>query len=176
MLIVTANVLTLLLSRSARHRHEAVIQRALGAGRGRIIRQVLAESVILGSAGAIIGLGISYASLELLKSMARVDVPELFQLAARQQFGSWLSVPAGGRPWHRLGRPGVCHRARSFSQRHRRTRTGPADRRRRAAPIRGRRRLQSPPGGIAEGGAHTERTGSRPGCHRNHAARSRGSS
>jgi putative ABC transport system permease protein len=93
MLIVTANVLTLLLSRSARHRHEAVIQRALGASRGRIIRQVLAESVILGSAGAMIGLGISYASVELLKSMARVDVPELFQLAARQQFGSGSVFP-----------------------------------------------------------------------------------
>jgi putative ABC transport system permease protein len=93
MLIVTANVLTLLLSRSARHRHEAVIQRALGAGRGRIIRQVMAETVILGSAGAIIGLGISYASVELLKAMARVDVPELFQLAARQQFGSGSVFP-----------------------------------------------------------------------------------
>ena len=93
MLIVTANVLTLLLSRGARHRQEAVIQRALGAGRGRIIRQVLAEAVSLGSAGAIIGLGISYASLELLKAMARVDVPELFQLAARQQFGSGSVFP-----------------------------------------------------------------------------------
>ena len=93
MLIVTANVLTLLLSRSARHRHEAVIQRALGAGRGRIIRQIVAEAVILGSAGGIIGLGISYASLELLKAMARVNVPELFQLAARQQFGSGSVFP-----------------------------------------------------------------------------------
>ena len=93
MLIVTANVLTLLLSRSARQRHEAVIQRALGAGRGRIIRQVLAEAVLLGSAGTIIGLGISYASLALLKAMARVDVPELFQLAARQQFGSGSVFP-----------------------------------------------------------------------------------
>ena len=93
MLIVTANVLTLLLSRSTRHRQEAVIQRALGAGRGRIIRQVVAEAVLFGAAGAIVGLAISYASLELLKAMARVDVPELFQLAARQQFGSGSVFP-----------------------------------------------------------------------------------
>ncbi len=93
MLIVTANVLTLLLSRNTRHRHEAIVQRALGAGRGRIIRQFLAEAVILGSAGAIIGLAISYASLELLKAMARVNVPELFQLAARQQFGTGSVFP-----------------------------------------------------------------------------------
>jgi putative ABC transport system permease protein len=93
MLIVTANVLTLLLSRSTRHRHDAAIQRALGAGRSRIIRQVLVEAVVLGSAGAVIGSGISYVSLELLKVMARVDVPELFQLAARQQFGSGSVFP-----------------------------------------------------------------------------------
>lgn len=93
MLIVTANVLTLLLSGSARHRQEAIIQRALGAGRGRIVRQILTEAVILGSAGAAIGLGLSYASLELLKGMARVEVPELFQLAARQQFGSGSVFP-----------------------------------------------------------------------------------
>lgn len=93
MLIVTANVLTLLLSRHTRHRQEAVIQRALGAGRGRIIRQVLVESVLFGAAGAIVGLVISYASLELLKAMARVELPELFQLAARQQFGSASVFP-----------------------------------------------------------------------------------
>jgi len=93
MLIVTTNVLTLLLSRCARHRHEAVIQRALGAGRGRIIRQVLAEAAVLGAGGATLGLGMAYVSLELLKAMARVDVPELFQLAARQQFGTGSVFP-----------------------------------------------------------------------------------
>ena len=93
MLIVTTNVLTLLLSRSTRQRQDAIIQRALGAGRGRLLRQVLVEAFLLGSAGAIIGLGISYASLALLKAMARVDVPELFQLAARQRFGSGSVFP-----------------------------------------------------------------------------------
>jgi putative ABC transport system permease protein len=73
-------VLTLHLSRTARHRHEAVIQRALGAGRGRIIRQFLAEAVIVGSAGAIIGQAISYASLELLKPI-RGALARAFDLA-----------------------------------------------------------------------------------------------
>jgi predicted permease len=93
MFIVTANVLTLLLSRSARHRHEAVLQRALGAGRGRILWQLAAEAVILGSAGAVIGVGLSYVGVELLRVMARVDVPELFQRVARQQFGSGSVFP-----------------------------------------------------------------------------------
>lgn len=93
MLIVTANVLTLLLSRGTRHRQEAVIQRALGASRGRVIRQVLIEAVLLGSSGAACGLVLSYGSLEILKAMARVDVPELFQRAAQQQFGSGSVFP-----------------------------------------------------------------------------------
>ena len=57
MLIVTTNVLTLLLSRGTRQRQDAVIQRALGASRGRIIRQVLIEAMLLGSAGAVIRTG-----------------------------------------------------------------------------------------------------------------------
>ena len=93
MLIVTTNVLTLLLSRSTRQRQEAVIQRALGASRGRIIRQVMIEAVVLGSAGAAIGLAFAYGSLHVLKAMARVKLPELFQLAAQQQFGSASVFP-----------------------------------------------------------------------------------
>jgi predicted permease len=93
MLIVTTNVLTLLLSRGTRQRQDAVIQRALGASRGRIIRQVMIEAVLLGSAGAAIGLALAYSSVHVLKAMARVNVPELFQLAGQQQFGSASVFP-----------------------------------------------------------------------------------
>jgi putative ABC transport system permease protein len=93
MLIVTTNVLTLLLSRGTRQRQEAVIQRALGASRSRITRQVMIEAVLLGSAGAAIGLALAYSSVHVLKAMARVHVPELFQLAAQQQFGSASVFP-----------------------------------------------------------------------------------
>lgn len=93
MLIVIANVATLLLSRSTLHHQETVIQRALGASRGRLIRQVMIQTAILGSGGAVIGTALSYASLEVLKEMARVDVPELFQLAARQRFGTGSVFP-----------------------------------------------------------------------------------
>jgi putative ABC transport system permease protein len=93
MLIVTTNVLTLLLARGTRQRQDAVIQRALGASRGRIIRQVMIEAVLLGSAGAAIGLALAYGSVRVLKVMARVNVPELFQLAAQQQFGSASVFP-----------------------------------------------------------------------------------
>ena len=93
MLVVTANILTLLLSRGTRQRQDALIQRALGASRVRVVRQVLIEAMLLGALGAAGGLVLSYGSLELLKAMARVNVPELFQLAARQQFGSGSVFP-----------------------------------------------------------------------------------
>jgi len=91
--IMTANVLTLLLSRGTRHRQEAVIQRALGASRVRIATQIMAEAFLLGMSGAGIGVALSFGSVELLKRLARVDVPELFQLASRQQFGSGSVFP-----------------------------------------------------------------------------------
>jgi putative ABC transport system permease protein len=93
MAIATANALTLLLSRSTRYRQETLIQRALGASRGRVIRQIMIEAVIFGSAAAAIGGALAYGGLELLKALARVDVPELFQLAARQQFGTGSVFP-----------------------------------------------------------------------------------
>ena len=93
MLIVAANVATALLSRSTDLRQERLIQRALGASRGRVIRQMTIDTVILAACGTAIGIALSYGGLELLKAMARVDVPELFQLAARQQFGSGSVFP-----------------------------------------------------------------------------------
>ena len=65
------------------------------------------EAVLLGSAGAAIGLALAYGSVHVLKAMARVDVPELFQLAAQQQFGSAFGVSSDRRHRHRRRRPGV---------------------------------------------------------------------
>jgi putative ABC transport system permease protein len=93
MLIVVANVATLLLSRRTHLRQDTFIRRALGASRGRVIRQMVIETVIFGTGGTVIGIALSYGGLGLLKAMARVDVPELFQLAARQQFGSGSVLP-----------------------------------------------------------------------------------
>jgi putative ABC transport system permease protein len=68
MLISCANVANLMLAHSTGRAREFAIRTSLGANRRRILRQLLIEGIVLAGAGAVVGLGISMASVRLFRS------------------------------------------------------------------------------------------------------------
>ena len=67
LLIAAVNVANLLLVRGEERRRELAVRAALGAGRGAIVRQVLAESMTIATAGATVGLGLAYGGVALIR-------------------------------------------------------------------------------------------------------------
>jgi putative ABC transport system permease protein len=83
LLIACVNVANLLLARSTMRQRELGIRSALGARRGRLVRQMLNESLLLGAAGGVAGLALAFAFHRgLLVLVAnRIPVPRLDQVA-----------------------------------------------------------------------------------------------
>jgi putative ABC transport system permease protein len=81
MLIACVNVVNLLLARASGRQRELSIRVAMGAGRGRVIRQLLFESSLIAVLAAMIGIALAFAATRLLIAMGPESVPRLDELS-----------------------------------------------------------------------------------------------
>lgn len=98
MLIVCANVANLMLVRCESRQQELAVRMALGAGRARIVRELLVESGILGILGGFLGLAIGWGALRLLAALNPVGLPRLDEISmdgASMLFALALSIFSG---------------------------------------------------------------------------------
>ncbi|HKD60898.1 MAG TPA: ABC transporter permease [Terracidiphilus sp.] len=77
LLIACANVANLMLARAAAREREIAVRSALGASGRRLVQQLLSESVVMGIAAGIVGLGAGFASLRLFERLLPADTPRL---------------------------------------------------------------------------------------------------
>src|SRR5260370_5322643 len=90
LLVACANVANLLLARSAAQKREVAIRAALGAGRFRLIRQFLTESVLLALGGGLLGLAIASWGSDLLLKLAAAHLPRSSEIRIDLRLVAWL--------------------------------------------------------------------------------------
>ncbi len=96
LLIVCVNLSNLLLARAAARSKEFAMRRALGAGRGRLVRQLLTESLVLAVLGAALGLGLAYIILSYLAHQGSIALPLLAMVRVDGTVLEWTLLIAVG--------------------------------------------------------------------------------
>lgn len=114
LLIACANVANLVMSRAVSREKEIAIRAALGATRGRVVRQLLTESLLLAAAGGAVGLLLATWSMDAIHALGASSVPRLQEVGINLtvlSFAAAVTVLAGVAfglyPALRLGRPDV---------------------------------------------------------------------
>jgi predicted permease len=96
LLIGCVNLSNLLLARAASRKKEFALRVALGAGRGRLVRQLLTESLVLSATGAVLGLALAYAATTYLAHQSAVDLPLMSMVRVNGAVLAWTIVLAVG--------------------------------------------------------------------------------
>ena len=94
LLVTCANFANLLLSRGAARNREFAIRTSLGAGRGRLMRQLVTESLVLSTVGGLVGLFAGWAMIAVLPALAPASFPRVDQVRVDLWFFSAVALTA----------------------------------------------------------------------------------
>ena len=116
LLIACANVANLLLVRVSLRERELAVRTALGGSRWRLVRQMLAEALMLAATGSVLGLGLAWLGIHELRLIAPANIPRLDSIGFNGQVlaytalaGLATAIVFGMAPAWRASRPDVMH-------------------------------------------------------------------